>query len=300
MTVLGFGLTFINANLVKIVGAWFPPEKISKIMGVALTAPTLGMTLGMGTAPLFPSIKSAYIFSAAICIMATLLWIVFMKGQNKGEGKSIKENAGASQTASIISLLKVPAQSKALWVTGVCLMLVLGATMAFTSFLPIALSSVKGMSAVSAGVIGSTVMAGTLVSAILSPIVAQKMGLYRPYFFIIGLLAAACLYWGWTFNGALLWLSMFCAGLFLGAAMPIFMSFPILLKEIGPKYAGGAGGLLATLQLIGGIIIPTYIITPFAKGNYGMIFSLAAGCIVLMGVLALFLPEVGSKKEINY
>jgi NNP family nitrate/nitrite transporter-like MFS transporter len=74
------------------------------------------------------------------------------------------------------------------------------------------------------------------------------------------------------------------------------MSFPMLLKDIGPKYAGGAGGLIATIQLTGGVSIP-YVISSFANDNYQLIFTSAAGCLTAMSLLSLSLPEVGPKKQ---
>lgn len=37
MALSGFGVAFINANISKILGDWFPAEKISKTMGICLT-----------------------------------------------------------------------------------------------------------------------------------------------------------------------------------------------------------------------------------------------------------------------
>ena len=45
------------------------------------------------------------------------------------------------------------------------------------------------------------------------------------------------------------------------------MSLPVMFPEIGPKYAGTAGGLAVTLELLGAVIIPTYIIVPLGGGN---------------------------------
>ena len=97
----------------------------------------------------------------------------------------------------------------------------------------------------------------------------------------------------------MLLLYAFCllTGTLLGAAMPIFFSAPILLEGIGIRYAGSAAGVIATLQLLGAVLIPTYILTPIAGENYGLLFSLAALCMLVMFVFGLLIPEFTTSKE---
>ena len=58
--------------------------------------------------------------------------------------------------------------------------------------------------------------------------------------------------------------------------MPIFLSAPVLLEGLGTKYAGSAAGVISTLQLLGAVLIPTYILTPIAGENYSLLFMLAS------------------------
>ena len=60
------------------------------------------------------------------------------------------------------------------------------------------------------------------------------------------------------------------------------MSFPALLPEIGPECAGSATGIISTLELIGAVVIPTYIITPIAGQNFSLYFILAGSCMVII------------------
>jgi NNP family nitrate/nitrite transporter-like MFS transporter len=85
------------------------------------------------------------------------------------------------------------------------------------------------------------------------------------------------------------------AGCLQSAILPLILSLPVLLPEIGPAYAGSAGGIITTLQVLGGIIVPTYVITRLAGSNSTILFGLAALCCALIIVPALFLPELGSK-----
>lgn len=62
--------------------------------------------------------------------------------------------------------------------------------------------------------------------------------------------------------------------------MPIFLSAPVLLEGLGTKYAGSAAGVISTLQLLGAVLIPTYILTPIAGENYSLLIY---ACIHMYG-----------------
>ncbi|MTI48452.1 MAG: MFS transporter [Firmicutes bacterium] len=287
MVLSGFGVAFINANLSKILGNWFPPEQVSKSMGICLSASTLGMTIGMGTSALYPSINSAYAVAGILSIISMILWIVFIKSEPKstpvGEDKSVIED------------IRKVTSSKSIWIGGFGLILVMGCTMVINGFLPRALSDVRGIDTVTAGLLSSMVMLGILISSILSPIISQRVSSFRLYLMVIGILGSVGVFYAWKVNGIMIWPAMILTGFFIGAAIPIFMSFPMLLKEIGRVYAGTAGGLLATMQLLGAIIIPTYIVTPLAGENYNLAFGLAAVCMLIMCILVIFLPNLKAK-----
>ena len=68
------------------------------------------------------------------------------------------------------------------------------------------------------------------------------------------------------------------------------MSLPVRLKGIGTRYGGTAGGLLATIQLGGSVVLPTYVIAPIAGTNYVLMFSLFALMMVLFCFVQLLLP----------
>lgn len=291
MALSGFGVAFINANISKILGDWFPAEKISKTMGICLTGSTIGMTLGMGTTALFPSINSAYVVSSILSIVSTLLWVILMKSRPK--------NTLVKESGSVLDNIRILTKSRSLWIGGFGLMLVMGCTMAITGFLPRALSEIRGIDPVTAGLLSSMVMLGTLFSSILSPIISQRIGSFRLYLIVVGVLSSFGVYYAWQTDVTVIWMAMILMGFFLGSSIPIFMSFPMLLKEIGIGLAGSAGGLLATMQLLGAIIIPTYIITPLAGENYNRIFGLASFCMIMMSFLMFFLPELRKKSIIS-
>lgn len=118
----------------------------------------------------------------------------------------------------------------------------------------------------------------------------------KPVMLVLGVIATVggALFWSAP-EGIMLGAGLFVFGAALSGLMPLLMSIPIQLPEIGPEYAGTAGGFTGTLQLLGAVVIPTYIITPIAGPNMNVFFILAGVCMAVTSVLVLFLPELMKK-----
>lgn len=101
MILAGFGTTFLNVNMSKILGSWFTPDKIGPMMGITMIGCTLGMTLGVGTTAMLPSTQFAFFLSAVLEAIILFLWIVFMKekktdvAQTPVESSPVKESLAA-------------------------------------------------------------------------------------------------------------------------------------------------------------------------------------------------------------
>jgi len=103
-------------------------------------------------------------------------------------------------------------------------------------------------------------------------------------------------FWSWQVPvGAAIVAALIVSGFLQTAMSPTILSLPVLLPEIGPMYAGSAGGIIATLQVLGAVVVPTFVITRLAGTNLTMLFGLAAVCLALTSIPILFLPELGSK-----
>lgn len=291
MIMVGLGATFLNSNAAKVIGSYFPPEKISSMMSILLASATLAMTVGMGTTGLFPSMTSAFIFAAIISVAGAVSWFIFMKNPQKN-------SSGEAQTPPSISIgesLKVVVKSKTIWVVGFCLSGILACNVAMSSFLPTALIG-RGIDSVAAGMYASIMTLGSLAGCLSAPIMASKVGKMKPVLFVLAVIAAigAAMAWNMT-EGFLLGASLFIAGASISGMMPLLMSIPIQLPEIGPLYAGTAGGFTSTLQLLGAVLIPTYVITPIAGTNMNTFFILAGGCMAFVAVFVILLPEIMKK-----
>lgn len=289
LTVLaGLASGLLVSILAKLLGAWFPPHQMGKAMGLYMVSPMMAGFLATATTALFPSMASAFIFSGIFCLVIFVLWLIFAR--NKPEG------APDLPVLPITRYLGKAARSRGIWLAGLCSFFVMGAMMTFSSFLPNVLQNLHGISAARAAFYGSLATFGGAFGSFLGPVICRRMGVMKPYLVIFSLLGAAGTYWSWQVPlGPAIFVALFVAGFLQSSILPLMLSLPMLLREIGPAYAGSAGGIVTTLQVLGAVLVPTFIITPLAGLNAEFLFGLAAVCFALIIIPALFLPEVGAK-----
>jgi NNP family nitrate/nitrite transporter-like MFS transporter len=295
MVLIGVHATFLNVNGSKVFGYWFEPKKVGTLMGVFIAVVNGAMALGMGTGALFPSLKSAFVMSSALIIGAALLWVVFARdGAPKEGGQSCPKGDGPS----VSQCIKKVAGSRNIWIVGLVLMLMCAGSTALNMFLPTALVSQRGFDEARAGAVGMAIMIGSAISCFVTPIIDAKLKNTKALTLTYGLLGAAGVAFAWQApEGALLPLALSVTGFFTNGLGPLIMSIPIQLPEIGPTYAGTAGGVVATIQLVGSVVIPTYIITPISGSNYSLLFGLCGIVLLLFAIASQMLPNPAEKAK---
>jgi cyanate permease len=289
LTVLaGLASGLLVANLSKLFGAWFPPEQMGTLMGAYMVSPMLAGFAGTATTPLFPSEAGAFVFSGVACLIILVLWMIFAK--NKPEG------APDLPVLPVTRYLGEAARSRSIWLAGLCALFIMGTMMAFTGFLPELLRNLRGIDPKPAAFYGSLPNLGGIFGSFLGPLFCKRMGVMKPYLVIVSLLGAAGAFWSWQLPvGPPIFIALLLAGFLQSAILPLILSIPMLLPEIGPVYAGSAGGIISTLQVLGGIALPSFVITRLASPNSTAFFGLTAICCALIAVPALMLPELGAR-----
>jgi nitrate/nitrite transporter NarK len=283
----GMASALINANISKLLGAWFPPDQMGTAVGAYLSAGSAGMAIALATTAMFPSTNSAFITAGVIGLLFFILWVTLVKDKPEG--------APDLPAMPVLKYIGVAAKSRSVWLVGVAMMCYMGAAMAFTGFLPNALHVVHGISPVTAGVLASIVTFGNIAGSLFGPVLSARLGVIKPVVVTLAILGAAAMYYSWIApQGAAMDVLLFATGVLMVAVTPMLMAFPMLLPEIGPVYAGSAGGLIATLMLLGAYI-PAFVIAPLAGQNFTTMFALSAVSLALVAVVALFLPELGAK-----
>ena len=289
MFLTGISITLLNANAAKLIGSWFPKEQIGTALGLYFTAAGVGITVSLSTSALFPTTKSAYVTAGYIMIAVWIIWMAFIKVKPQG--------APDFPVMPVLKYIGVAARSSRLWLVGMALMFIMATNMAFSGFLPNALHEAKGIDPIAAGFMASLFSIGTILGSIFLPFLSDRIGIIKPFLGPVAFLGGVTMYLSWLAPLGLNMVLLVFVGILVGGILPLLLSFPMLLPEIGPVYAGTAGGLIATLQLLGAVFIPSFILAPLSGQNYTLLFMLCSMCFLIMGVISLFLPELGSKSR---
>jgi NNP family nitrate/nitrite transporter-like MFS transporter len=294
MLLTGFGATALNVTCGKVFSTWFRRSMVPIAMGCFMSAPTVGMFVAQSTTAFLASVSTAFWIAGILTVVVLFLWLFL--------GKDHKAEPGAAEEIppSIGETLKVVFGSRNMWLTAFGLFFCLGGQVACNQFLPLALAS-RGMDPAVAGVTASIVSAGNLVGSLFMPMIAVKAGRNKPFLLAFAVICTFGYAFGWRLPGAALYISFFIFGLCASAMMPFFFSMPVQFPEVGPKYAGTGTGLISTIELLGAILLPTYILTPICSGaegiNFNLYFILIGVVFAILFFIFLLLPELGSRAK---
>jgi len=301
MICMGVAATFLNSNVGKILGQWFSPKRMALSMGIFLASANASMSLGTGTAGLYPNMRAAFIGSAVLAVIILALWIVLMRdrpAEKTADGETIAE-----EKVSILRGLKIAATSRTVWMCAVCLFLSVGGMTSMANFMPSALNE-RGFSESVCNVVSMAVTLGGLGGCLIAPVTARWFPNKRMFFITNGILAGLGVLFAWRISDspAVTFVLLFLTGYFCTGSSPILMSMPVRDPRIGTRYGGTAGGFVATIQLGGSVVIPSYILAPIATRtdgscNFALYFGLIALMMAVFVIVCNLVPGVGQKSE---
>lgn len=291
MLVLGLGCMFLTATAAKILSPYYAPEKLGSVMGPVNAGSTVAMFIALATTAWFPSVNAAFMLSAVLAIAVLLSWLLCIRSPQKDE-------VVTAESVPMRESLKNCLRSRNVWLGGITLMALMTPQVIIASFLPQALQIDKGMDSVTAGYMTSIYMLGAIGGAVFGPRIFSSIKQKRVFLTCASIIVGIGVAFGWNITTPiLLGVVMFLCGFGISTYVPIIYSMPITLPEIGPRYAGTAGGLSATIQILGATVIPTYVLTPLSGGNFNTLF-IAAGAFALISVITVnLLPIFGEKDK---
>ncbi len=235
-------------------------------------------------------------------------WLFFKDGPGNMRASSeteVVENEGIADAAalapdgapvsqqSLSECLKVVLKSRNVWLIGVALGMDMAATMCILTFLPQVLQTTRGFDPTAAGALSSVVTFGNLAGSILASLILARVGRFKPVAIVLAILAALGTAFAWQLpDGPVMLVCFFLTGFTLSGLMTVLVSAIVLLPEIGPVYAGTAGGVGATLQLFGAVVIPSYILMPILGENWPVFYGIGGILCVVAAACVLVLPEV--------
>ena len=276
-----------NVNAIKIAASIVGVERSVALAGVFWALSSCSLTVATATSAYFPSIASAFCFSAVIMVVVAVLFTLMYKD---AAPKSSLQEADAERVP-ISESLKVCLSTKEVWISAIIMFLQLGGYVGLTTFLPTQLAD-NGLSAISAGWVASALTFGNVIGCLAAPVAAGKLGRSKPLMLAVALVSALGTAFAWRIeNAALVTVAYLVTGIAMGCYTPLMQSVPLNIEKIGTKYLATANGLICTLQLLGAVVLSSYILVPITGDNFGLLFTLIGVCYAITFVLVLGLKE---------
>jgi NNP family nitrate/nitrite transporter-like MFS transporter len=293
MALSGCGCMIVNANIAKLASALYPMDKVSTVVGILMAGSNAATAIAFATTSMIPSLRVVFLIPTVGSVVVAALWLMFAK-----EPLFTENLAPEEEKASIADSLKLCFRCRSLWLAGLTLCLLLGSATVITNFHVKALTTLKGYSPELAGSFNSVLMIGAIIGSIFLPIFVTKKPQHAPLTVFFMLIISAVTGYGMiTLPTAGIYICSFINGALRSGVIATFLMSPVLLREIGPKNASTAGGFIITLQLIGAVVVPTYIIVPLGGGSLRNYFILAAVCMLLSAVVGLVFMKTSGAFE---
>ncbi|MDR0621030.1 MAG: MFS transporter [Deltaproteobacteria bacterium] len=289
MFLIGVSNAALNANFIKVLGSWLPPQKVGLGVGCYLAGIGLGQSSAIAVGGRAETLGPSFQLSIWVTAIILVVWLIFLKGAPAGAKKMPPQ--------PVIGNLKYVMSKPAIWVGGVSILLMLGAYVTLNGFLVDSLIQIKGVVPKTAGMAGSVVAFSLMIGSLIAAALCKIVGRSKVFLLASGAISGVSAYLAWSLPyGTLTIVLLFGVGFFSGAFLSIILAVPMLLDYIGPAYAGSAGGVLSTLQSGGGFALP-FLLPMIAGGQPNGIFNLIAGSFILMAIISLALPELMAKKS---
>ena len=289
MAAMGFAASFVNATTPKVMGAYFPPAKVTVMMGVVIAVANAGMALGTGTAAMFPTTRAAFSFSAVFAAVVLALWLLLNTDQRRpARGEEDADRAPFRDS------LRAVLRSKQVWLCALCCFGLTIGVLGSTIYMPQALMS-RGLTERQAGWMGMAVTLGNMATSFVTPTLIRRFGTtvkrVRTMLLCYMLPAMVLEALAWRAPmGPLLAIGLFVTGFLAMGFLAFIPAMPMYLDGIGRRYAGTATGLVLTVQLVGSVVFPSYIAAPIAGDNYTLLFCLLAATALIPSLLVRRVP----------
>ncbi|MCD7845219.1 MAG: MFS transporter [Oscillospiraceae bacterium] len=285
---VGCGLGAVHATSGKIISAWFPQREASFAFSLYCAIGAAGISLAQLTSTLYTGYCQALLVSGLVLLLAAVMWLLF--------GRDAPKGTVLPPSQPVLKYISQVARLRNVWIVALCCALFSAFIYTVSTLLPTVLASTRAMDAATANSIAGMLNIAAIVGSVLIPPIQTRLGKFRPLLAALMLLAAA-----FTLPMAAapdgLVLPLVCLlGFCVSIGCAFFMAILAGLSEVGTEYLGSAQGLVTLIHyVVGGFIIPSFVITPLVDISGSLLFVAAAVLCVLMTVGTLLLPETGQK-----
>ena len=290
MALTGVAPALIFSSGAKIMGQWFNPTHVSLAVGFMMLGGSFANLIATATTAFLPSDNAAYLLNGFICVVSLGIWLIFMK--NRPDSSENPQSRSSSDKFSSGNALKQVLRSKTIWLVSLCMLFIMGFYMTIASSAPSALESI-GYSQTQASLLATALSIGSPVGCILGSALVIRSGRVKIFLFSLIAITVIIVPTCWQSDiPVIVYAALLLTGFCYGTCQVTIMAIPTRLPEIGNIYAGTAGGLLSTIQMLGSLLLPSNILVPLAGDSYIILFLLAALCLALSGIVCLCFPRL--------
>jgi cyanate permease len=286
---VGFGL--VLPNLPKLVGSWFPPEKVGFVTGLYTTGIVFSIALPMAITlpvvfPITNSFQGVFYIWSIPAIVAAILWWTLVKEPAPGRGQSEPTSQVKRSSYRIWT-------SGALWLVAILFFIIDYVAFAWLGWAP-QLMMAKGATPSLAALMGSMMPWVSIPLTLIAPWASDRFGSRKLFLWPAYVLFALALVGAIYTPLSLGWVVVVFIGLAAGAQLPII--FALIPDLVPAEGVGRASGMVMSIGYIGGLVGPWlggYILD--ITGTLDLNLIILAVLSAVGAYLALRLPETGAK-----
>lgn len=290
---IGVAATFCSANLAKMAMLWFPPNQVGMVIGIVTASASAGLAVAQGVMGfLFDDFYTAFFWGGIVMAVVWVFWGIFARDKATPQGSEAPEEEARPDGGGEGGLKDV-IKSRGLWLAGMGLACYNGFSTTVCSLIIVALVATWGTVSEIAGIMASLFTIGEAIGAVVVPTWIVHVRKAKGVCIALPIGAVSLMLIAWCLNIDAVRLIVFpISGFLLGGIYPICMSYPSILPEIDDRNSGAAGGLLTSISLIGGIVVPSFIVTPIAGTNYNLMMAIVSVVGLLAVIPFSLLPSV--------
>jgi len=287
--ILGVGTALVFSNLPKIVAVWFPPKQVGLATGFYYTGIGVGTATGLAVSSVFATWQQACLITGIAALVVAALWTILGRSGPMA-------TMGTELSAGLRQSLRHSVRVKDIWIVFVVLFLSLGAILSYLSSLPVMLQQIHNVPPGAAALFSSVVVYAMVCGQFFLPILSDRLGLRKPVVVWSMVLGAVLVFLTWVSAiSVVTWILGALGGFFLGY-LAVLLTFPVELPTIGPKFAGGAAGIVLTGEHLGGFLFMPWVFTPIAASSPTTGYLAISVAIVIAAILMIPLHETGTRK----
>ena len=290
-SLIGLSATVTAVAMAKIAMAWFPDRQVSLAVGIMASLGAAGMAFAQAfTGVLYSDFRTAFFWGGIMLLVVLVLWAVFARDR----AVEPSESDEPEQRGSFKDAIKC----RGVWIAGLGNAFYNGFNVIAGSLLITALVVNWGTDPVFAGFLTALFTIGIVVGNAIIPATLARMKLAKLLCIAMPIAAMGIFFLGWCIDSDVARCILFpVAGFFFGGIAPTFIQFPSVLPEIDTANAGAAGGLMTTIQMVGAVVFPTFVITPIAGTDYNLMVIISCCFGLVCSIMFALLPSVYRPKK---